>query len=60
MRRSRRSRAEEPLDAFVPEQIISAQGCADPEQEALVADAVGMALQVPDRRLALTAARSGR
>ncbi len=44
--RRRRARAEEPLDAFVPEPIISTDARDDPEQEALLADAVGIALQV--------------
>jgi RNA polymerase sigma factor (sigma-70 family) len=44
--RQRRSHAEEPLDTILPEPIISTQTEADPEQEALLADAVGIALQV--------------
>jgi RNA polymerase sigma-70 factor, ECF subfamily len=44
--RDRRSRAEAPLGAFVPEPIISTDGGDDPEHEALLADAVGIALQV--------------
>jgi RNA polymerase sigma-70 factor (ECF subfamily) len=44
--RSRRSRAEEPLDTYVPEPIVSAAAGVDPENEALLADAVGVALQV--------------
>jgi RNA polymerase sigma-70 factor (ECF subfamily) len=44
--RDRRTHAEEPLDAFVPEPIVSSEAGGDPEQEALLADAVGMALQV--------------
>jgi RNA polymerase sigma factor (sigma-70 family) len=44
--RDRRSHAEEPLDAFVPEPIISTDARDDPEHEALLADAVGIALQV--------------
>jgi RNA polymerase sigma factor (sigma-70 family) len=44
--RERRSHAEEPLDAFVPEPIISTAAGGDPEHEALIADAVGIALQV--------------
>jgi RNA polymerase sigma factor (sigma-70 family) len=43
--RHRRSHAEEPLDAFVPEPIISTDARDDPEHEALLADAVGIALQ---------------
>jgi RNA polymerase sigma-70 factor (ECF subfamily) len=44
--RERRSHAEEPLDAFFPEPIISPDKDGDPEHEALLADAVGIALQV--------------
>jgi len=44
--RDRRSRAEVPLDAFVPEPIISTDAGGDPEHETLLADAVGIALQV--------------
>src|SRR4051812_14695258 len=38
--RTRRSRAEEPLDAFVPEPVISSGARDDPEQTALLADDV--------------------
>jgi RNA polymerase sigma-70 factor (ECF subfamily) len=47
--RERRSHAEEPLDLLLPEPIISIGGAGeggDPEQEVLLADAVGIALQV--------------
>jgi RNA polymerase sigma-70 factor, ECF subfamily len=46
MLRSRNSRREEPLDASVPRPITSQQGGIDPEQEALLADSVGLALLV--------------
>src|SRR5258706_10403649 len=46
MLRSRNSRREESLDASVPEPITSQQGGIDPEQEALLADSVGLALLV--------------
>ena len=47
MLRSRESRREEPLDAQqMPEPIASRDGEIDPEQEALMADAVGLALLV--------------
>jgi RNA polymerase sigma factor (sigma-70 family) len=46
MLRSRTSRREEPLDAHVPEQIASRTDGSDPEQEALMADSVGLALLV--------------
>src|SRR5215212_2933204 len=44
--RDRRSRREESLDAFVPEPVISTDARDDPEHQALLADAVGIALQV--------------
>ncbi len=44
--RARRLRPEDPLDAFLPEPIVSSGGGADPEHEALLAEAVGIALQV--------------
>src|SRR5918993_5520120 len=54
MLRSRRSRSEEalqgpsgePLDARVPDPIVGRLDGADPEQEALLADGVGLALLV--------------
>jgi RNA polymerase sigma factor (sigma-70 family) len=46
MLRDRRSHAERSLDAFVPEPIISTDPADDPEHEVLLADAVGIALQV--------------
>jgi RNA polymerase sigma factor (sigma-70 family) len=46
MLRSRRSRREEPLDAHVPEPIVSREDDADPEHQALLADSVGLALLV--------------
>jgi RNA polymerase sigma factor (sigma-70 family) len=45
--RSRRTRGEQPLDSFLPEPIITNPAVGtDPEHEALLADAVGIALQV--------------
>jgi RNA polymerase sigma-70 factor, ECF subfamily len=44
--RDRRSHAAESLDAFRPEPIVSTGAGADPEHEALLSDAVGIALQV--------------
>jgi len=44
--RSRAQRREDPLDVRVPEPIISPDAGMDPEQEALLADAVGLALMV--------------
>src|SRR5262245_53029234 len=59
MLRSRRSRREESLDdVHMPEPIISRADGVDPEQEALLADSVGLALLVvleklnPPERLA--------
>jgi RNA polymerase sigma factor (sigma-70 family) len=47
MLRLRRTRGEQPLDGFLPEPIIDDPAVgADPEHEALLADAVGIALQV--------------
>src|SRR6266705_5520142 len=46
MLRSRKSRREEPLGAHVPDPIVSRADVADPAQEALLADAVGLALLV--------------
>ena len=58
MLRSRKSRREEELGPYVPEPIVSRDGVADPEHEALLADSVGLALLVvletlsPPERLA--------
>jgi RNA polymerase sigma-70 factor, ECF subfamily len=46
MLRSRRTHREEPLDWYVPDPIVSPEGRPDPEEEALLADSVGLALQV--------------
>ncbi|HEU4945711.1 MAG TPA: sigma-70 family RNA polymerase sigma factor [Kribbella sp.] len=46
MLRSREHRREEPLDLRVPDPIINQQDGVDPEQEALLADSVGLALLV--------------
>jgi len=46
MLRSRKSRREEPLDADAPHPIPSREEGNDPEQEALLADSVGLALLV--------------
>ncbi len=46
MLQSRRSRREELLDARVPDPIVSTEERPDPEQEALLADSVGLALLV--------------
>lgn len=44
MLRSRRSRREEPLDVHVPDPIVEPISARDPEQEAILADSVGLAL----------------
>jgi RNA polymerase sigma-70 factor (ECF subfamily) len=44
--RSRKSRREEPLDAPAPSPLPAREGRIDPEQEALLADSVGLALLV--------------
>jgi RNA polymerase sigma factor (sigma-70 family) len=52
MLRTRRARREEPLGVHVPEPIISRADGPDPEQEALLADSVGLALLVVLEHLA--------
>ena len=44
--RSRNARREEPLDAHVPDPVITRADGPDPEDQALLADSVGLALQV--------------
>ncbi len=44
--RSRAARREEPIDARVPDPIVSAVDAVDPEDEALIADSVGLALLI--------------
>jgi RNA polymerase sigma factor (sigma-70 family) len=46
MLRSRNTRREESLEACVPDPVVSPEGGLDPEEEALLADSVGLALQV--------------
>ncbi len=46
MLRSRKARHEEPLDAHMPEPVVSREDRIDPEHEALLADSVGLALLV--------------
>jgi RNA polymerase sigma factor (sigma-70 family) len=46
MLRSRATRGEEPLDAHLPDPVISPEGPLQPEEEALLADSVGLALLV--------------
>ena len=44
--RARSTRREQPLDGFVPEPLVSPASGEDPEYEALLSEAVGVALQV--------------
>jgi len=44
--RARSTHREEPLEAYVPDPIVSAVDAPGPEEEALLADSVGLALQV--------------
>jgi len=46
MLRSRATRREDPLDVHVPDPIVSTLNNADPEQEAVLSDSVGLALLV--------------
>jgi len=43
---SRKSKREEPLEGHVPDPIVSPEDLVDPEQQALLADSVGLALLV--------------
>ncbi len=46
MLRSRRTRRESPLETHLPDPIVGPEQGSDPEQEALLGDAVGLALLV--------------
>jgi RNA polymerase sigma-70 factor (ECF subfamily) len=46
MLRTRKARREDPLDTYVPDPVVSRTDSADPEQEALLAESVGLALLV--------------
>jgi RNA polymerase sigma-70 factor, ECF subfamily len=46
MLRSRTTRREEPLDAHLPDPVVSPEPTLQPEEEALLADSVGLALLV--------------
>jgi RNA polymerase sigma-70 factor (ECF subfamily) len=46
MLRSRRSRREEPSGVHVPDPVVTFADAADPEQEAILAESVGLALLV--------------
>ena len=58
MLRARRSRREDSVGSWLPEPVVTVGGQSDPEQEALLADSVGLALLVvletltPPERLA--------
>jgi len=58
MLRSRKYRREQPLAVHLPDPVVSLEGEAQPEEQALLADSVGLALLVvldtltPDERLA--------
>lgn len=42
--RSRKSRREDPIEVHVPDPIVTREGAIEPEQEALLADSVGLAM----------------
>lgn len=44
--RTRKSRREEPLDVHVPDPIVTRDDGSNPEQQAMIADSVGLALLV--------------
>jgi len=44
--RARRTHREEPLDGHLPDPVVTAEGSGQPEEEALLADSVGLALLV--------------
>src|SRR4051794_563934 len=46
MLRMRRSRREDYVGSWLPEPVVSVDGEGDPEQQALLADSVGLALLV--------------
>lgn len=46
MLRSRRARREEPKEARVPDPVVTLSNAPDPEEEALLADSVGLALLI--------------
>lgn len=46
MLRSRNRRREEPFEPGLPDPVVTPEGSLDPEQEALLADSVGLALLV--------------
>ena len=44
--RARNTHPQEPLDTYIPDPIVSPPGGPDPEEEVLLADSVGLALQI--------------
>ena len=56
MLRARRTRREDSADGWLPEPIVSLDDQTDSEQEALLADSVGLALLVASRHSALPSA----
>ena len=44
--RAERTRREQPLESYLPEPIVVSEPGADPEHDALLAEQVGIALQV--------------
>lgn len=46
MLRARKSHAEESLEAHLPDPVVTSEGSSQPEEEALLADSVGLALLV--------------
>ena len=46
MLQTRRSRREEPFDAYVPDPVVGSEAGLDPEQELILADSIGLALLV--------------
>ena len=46
MLRARRARREDYIGSWLPEPVVTVEGTADPEHEALLADSVGLALLV--------------
>src|SRR5947199_9034609 len=58
MLRARQARREEPVDARLPEPVVTVEQLDEPEQETLMADSVGLAMLVvldplsPPERLA--------
>jgi len=46
MLRSRKARLEEPLESTAPKPVANARNAVDPEQEAMLADSIGLALLV--------------